>query len=253
MGRPAQDQEAAVVIGASGGIGSAVVQHLLRRGIAVLGIDRQEALVRDAGYQHIVMDCGRGGSCDAVLESAPRYRWRYVLNFSGGALPEEVEASRPLELPEATVARTFDDNVGTSINALRIAQDMVALEPDAPAARSVTLCSSINAVGDFNYPLYSMSKAAIEALVVTSARANGRSGIRVNAVRPGTIVTDASERLHGGVDGDHYRRLADVAALGRFVTVDEVAIAAVSLAVDFTGVTGAVLTIDAGQSIAGPS
>ena len=80
------------------------------------------------------------------------------------------------------------------------------------------------------------------------------SGIRVNAVGPGPVATDAfRERLarreaEGGLPADEaLRQAAAGTALGRLVTEDDVARAALFLACDLSsGVSGALLPVDAG-------
>ena len=83
---------------------------------------------------------------------------------------------------------------------------------------------------------------------------SARSGIRVNAIGPGPVATEAfRERLarreaEGGLTADEaLRQAAAGTALGRLVTEDDVARAALFLASDLSsGVTGALLPVDAG-------
>jgi NAD(P)-dependent dehydrogenase (short-subunit alcohol dehydrogenase family) len=74
----------------------------------------------------------------------------------------------------------------------------------------------------------------------------GRRGVRVNAVAPGYVVTPALEKaVHFDVlDPEH---LAHVTALGRIVTVTEVADTVVFLASPLaSGITGVIVPVDAG-------
>jgi NAD(P)-dependent dehydrogenase (short-subunit alcohol dehydrogenase family) len=82
----------------------------------------------------------------------------------------------------------------------------------------------------------------------------GRLGIRVNAVAPGPIATDAllsrmsARAAAGGLTVEHALERAGAAtALGRMATVEEVAAAVVFLASDLSsGITGQLLPVDAG-------
>lgn len=101
---------------------------------------------------------------------------------------------------------------------------------------------------------YTASKHGVLGLVRAAALDLGRHGIRVNAIGPGAVATDAlRERLarreaEGGLAADEaLRQAAAGTALGRMVTEEDVARAAVFLASDLSsGITGALLPVDAG-------
>jgi NAD(P)-dependent dehydrogenase (short-subunit alcohol dehydrogenase family) len=101
---------------------------------------------------------------------------------------------------------------------------------------------------------YTASKHAVLGLVRTAALDLGGHGIRVNAVAPGPVATDAMrERLDrreaaGGLAADEaLRHAAAGTALGRIVTEDDVARAALFFASDLSaGITGVLLPVDAG-------
>jgi NAD(P)-dependent dehydrogenase (short-subunit alcohol dehydrogenase family) len=101
---------------------------------------------------------------------------------------------------------------------------------------------------------YTASKHAVLGLVRTAALDLGRFGIRVNALAPGPVATGAlRERLArreaaGGLTVDDALAQASAGtALGRMVTEDDVARAALFLASDLSsGITGALVPVDAG-------
>jgi NAD(P)-dependent dehydrogenase (short-subunit alcohol dehydrogenase family) len=101
---------------------------------------------------------------------------------------------------------------------------------------------------------YTASKHAVLGLVRTAALDLGMYRIRVNAIGPGPVATDAlCERLArreaaGGLPADEaIRQAAAGTALGRMVTEDDVARAALFLASDLSsGITGALVPVDAG-------
>lgn len=102
--------------------------------------------------------------------------------------------------------------------------------------------------------LYSASKHAVLGIVRAAALDLGRYGIRVNALGPGPIATDALvERIRKrSIDGgptaeETLEQLASEAALGRIATAEDVANAALFLASDLSaGITGQLLPVDAG-------
>jgi NAD(P)-dependent dehydrogenase (short-subunit alcohol dehydrogenase family) len=101
---------------------------------------------------------------------------------------------------------------------------------------------------------YTASKHAVLGLVRTAALDLGGHGIRVNAIGPGPVATDAlrkrlatREREGGLRVEDAMQQAAAATALGRMVTEDDVAGAALFLASDLSsGITGALLPVDAG-------
>ena len=95
---------------------------------------------------------------------------------------------------------------------------------------------------------YSVSKAALDMLVRNAADELGRFDVRVNAVRPGLVPTDASDPL----DRDPTTRTDYLAQmpLGRTGTVEDIAAAVSFLAGnESTWITGQVFGVDGGHSL----
>lgn len=120
---------------------------------------------------------------------------------------------------------------------------------------AIVAMSSLNGwKGDPHIPAYVASKHAVVGLVRSVAADVGRLGIRVNAVAPGPVATDAllsrmaARSASGGLPVEEaLRRASSSSALGRIATVDEVADAVLFLASDLSsGITGQLLPVDAG-------
>lgn len=102
--------------------------------------------------------------------------------------------------------------------------------------------------------LYSATKHAVLGIVRAAALDVGRYGIRVNALGPGPIATDAllgrlhARAGHGGPPPDEVlAQFASDTALGRIATAKDVARAAIFFASDLSsGMTGQILPVDAG-------
>ncbi|MFB3881406.1 MAG: enoyl-ACP reductase [Armatimonadota bacterium] len=100
-----------------------------------------------------------------------------------------------------------------------------------------------------NYNVMGVAKAALESTVRYLALELGAAGIRVNAVSPGPIETLSSSVIAGFPE--MMRKAADQAPLRRNVTPREVGDAVAFLCSDLSrGITGQVLYVDAGFSIA---
>jgi NAD(P)-dependent dehydrogenase (short-subunit alcohol dehydrogenase family) len=239
----------ALVIGASGDIGGCVAELLCSRGIGVSGIDLKESPLSCPGYSHACLDMSRPETIDEVLELTKDKLLSYVINVAGGAEPEELNKPAVTDFAIESLSETFSSNFKTSLAAIVIAKNLAGKSCSRDI--SVTLCSSVNAVGNYQYPIYSASKSIVESLVLTQAVPLGALGIRINAIRLGTVLTRASLGLHGEAGRGHYEPLLKLTSLARFVTVREAAVALAAAAVDITGMTGEVITVDAGQSIPG--
>lgn len=114
---------------------------------------------------------------------------------------------------------------------------------------SIVAISSI--AGCLTHPLmapYSVAKAGLEMLVRNAADELGRWSIRVNAVRPGLVPSDASAPLasHDATRADYLAQMP----LGRLGTNDDIAQAVLYLAgPESTWVTGQCLSVDGGHSL----
>jgi NAD(P)-dependent dehydrogenase (short-subunit alcohol dehydrogenase family) len=128
----------------------------------------------------------------------------------------------------------------------------------AAGSGAIINISSVAAILPFALVGYKTSKAAVNAYTESLAAANARYGIRVNAIMPGLMETpmaiDASLQARGGISREALvaQRNAMVPLGRRMGTGWDVAWAAVYLASDEARfVTGVVLPVDGGQSVAG--
>jgi 3-oxoacyl-[acyl-carrier protein] reductase len=106
--------------------------------------------------------------------------------------------------------------------------------------------SSVNAfTGYSGLAVYAATKAGLVGFTKSLAREVGRSGITVNAVAPGLLETE----MTGSMDATKREKIIRRSPLKRFARVDEVSSAISYLLSDSAaGMTGTVMTIDAGNS-----
>lgn len=118
-----------------------------------------------------------------------------------------------------------------------------------PSARAIVNIASIGGqIGGDKAPDYAASKAALLCLTKSLARIGSRSGIRVNAVAPGWILTDIFSREQA--DQLVEQAKSDV-PLGRMGTPSEVARAVLFLLSDGASyITGHCLNINGGLYMA---
>ena len=111
--------------------------------------------------------------------------------------------------------------------------------------RVVNVASIVGFTGYSGLSVYSATKASLIGFTRSLAREVGRCGVNVNAVAPGFLDTEMTERM----DEDHRARIARRSALGRLPEIDDVANAVeFLLGARAAGITGTVLTVDAGNT-----
>ena len=147
------------------------------------------------------------------------------------------------------------DNV-MRVNVSGVASSLAHAIPSLRDGAAVVAIASLNSWrGDPNIPAYVASKHAVLGIVRSAALELGRRGIRVNAIAPGPIATDAllarmERRSHDERGLPVAQALASAAALtalGRIATAEEVARVALFLAIDLSsGMTGQMLPVDGG-------
>ena len=108
----------------------------------------------------------------------------------------------------------------------------------------ITVSSMWGQVGSSCEAPYSATKGAVIALTKALAQELGPSGIRVNCVAPGVILTD----MCGNIDPETLESLAEESALGRNGTPADVA-KAIGYLADAEFVTGQVLGVNGGLVI----
>ena len=108
----------------------------------------------------------------------------------------------------------------------------------------ITVSSMWGRVGASCEAAYSATKGAVIALTRALAKELGPSGIRVNCIAPGVILTD----MCANVDGEILEEMAQEAPVGRNGTAMDVAKAMLYLT-EAEFVTGHVLSVDGGYGI----
>ena len=240
------DGMAALVVGASTGIGRATAQRLAREG-AVVGVADLDlaaaAAVADrlpgTGHRALVLDVLDGRSvADAVAGFAADAGGLDVLvHVAGGATGHGSFE----ETPDAIWQAQLDLNLLGPVRTIREAIPLLRASRRGPA---IAVVSSVNADLAIGSEPYSAAKAGLAPVVRNLAVELGPAGIRINAVAPGTTRTRVWD-AQGGAD-----RLAPLYPLGRVGEPDDIAAALAFLCSrDAAWITGHVLPVDGGLSV----
>jgi enoyl-[acyl-carrier protein] reductase I len=143
-----------------------------------------------------------------------------------------------------TTRATFLDALDASAYSLT-ALVAAALDLLNPGASIVTLTYHGSRQVAANYNVMGVAKAALEASVRYLANDLGPRDIRVNAISAGPIRTLSASGIAGF--RARHKRFAQIAPLGRNVTIEDVGKMAVWLCSDWAAaVTGEVVYVDAG-------
>jgi NAD(P)-dependent dehydrogenase (short-subunit alcohol dehydrogenase family) len=230
------DGKAALVTGAAGGIGGAVVRAFAEAGARVLGVDR-------AGADH-ECDVTRSDEVERAFATALERFGRLDVVFNGAGISGRRLGDGPVD---SCTEEAWDAVLETNLKGVFLCSKhaIPALRRSGGGA-IVNLSSVSGLVGseEFATHAYAASKGGVVALTRAMAIAYAREGIRCNAICPGVIDTPMSERARS--DPQTMARLEELQPLtGAPGRPEDVAGAALYLATA-PFVTGAILTVDGG-------
>jgi NAD(P)-dependent dehydrogenase (short-subunit alcohol dehydrogenase family) len=238
----------ALVTGGANGIGAAIVRHLAGAGVekgVVLDLPAAvEAMEAPAGWAGVPVDLRDDGSVrDAFARAHGELQRIDVLVAAAGIVPGWTSISE-LDPDE------WDDLF--RVNARGVMRSIQEARPLMGDGGSIVVIASQNAwLGNANLPGYTASKHAALGLVRSVALELGPHGIRVNAIGPGSVATDAyvsrlrkREAEGGRTVEEALAGEARLTTLMRLTTVDDVARAVVFLSSDLaSGVAGHILPV----------
>ena len=233
----------AVITGAAQGIGKAIAERFAAEGSALLLADidgpRVAALAATLGQQAFVLDVSRKIEVEALVAHAGEL-WGgldLLVNNAGITHAAELDA-----LAEEDFDRVFATNLKSALWATQAAARLMG-----PGSAVVNM-SSVNAVLAIpNQIPYVISKGAMKQLTNVTALALAPKGIRVNAIGPGSIMTDMLRGIMAEDEATSDRILSRT-PLGRCGEPEEIAAVALFLASDDSSyLTGQTIYPDGGR------
>ena len=228
-----------VITGGSRGIGAAAVELFAARGDRVYFLYEKnhaaaKAVAEKTGAAAICCDVADGQAVKAAFETICDVD---ILICNAGQMHFGLMSM----MEEATWDRLFAVNVKGIYHCVNAAMPAFLKKHSGCV---ITVSSMWGQVGASCEAAYSATKGAVIALTKALAKELGPSGIRVNCVAPGVILTD----MCANVEPEILAEMAEEAPVGRNGCPEDVAKTFASLA-DADFVTGQVLSVNGGYVI----
>lgn len=218
-----------LITGGSRGIGAATALMAARAGHAVAFSYLQDASAAARVVREIEAGGGRALAVQAdVSQQADVDHLFAACDDAFGPLTGLVNnagmlsrQSRVEDMDAARLQRMFAVNVVSQFLCARAAVQRMSTRHGGKGGAIVNLSSAASRLGSPNeFVDYAATKGAIDSFTLGLAKEVATEGIRVNAVRPGVIITD----IHASSgEADRVGRVAPLVPMQRAGTADEVA------------------------------
>jgi NAD(P)-dependent dehydrogenase (short-subunit alcohol dehydrogenase family) len=218
----------ALVTGSSSGIGEAIAQTLAAQGAAVVvhgrDADRAErvehAINRSGPGRAVVVlgDLSRQDEADRVAQSALEALGGIdiLVDNAGRGAPHAGWLDASVEEWEAL----FEANL---FSAVRMILALVPGMKERRWGRVIQIASVVATQPHASNPAYAATKAAMVNMSISLAKELAGTGVTVNSVSPGPIVTPLFERVVRERGGDRHQLEASSTYVGRFGRPEEIA------------------------------
>ena len=243
--------QVALVTGAASGIGKAIADRFAANGATVFYTDVNQASAEDAaksgGGHALALDVTRPDQINAAMRTVIERcgRLDIVVNNAGiNTLAHRVTID---EFPR----EEWDRILAVDLTGLyEVSRAAAKIMRPQRSGRIINISSIAGVVPLRLQCAFTAAKAGVNNLTRAMAIELGRDGILVNAIAPGSIMTDGTRKLFYSKDGlfhENVQRLIDHIPVGRPGNPEEIAVAALFLAApENTFTTGHILVVDGG-------
>lgn len=241
-------EKTALVTGASRGIGRAIALELAKEGFAVAvnyagskeAAEEVKNEIMAAGGKAFVLqgDVSSSEDVDRIFKTVKEeFGFLDVLVNNAGITRD----SLLIRMRENQWDEVLDTDLKSVFLTVKAAGAMMMRRKKGAIINIASVSGITGNIGQVNY---SSAKAGVIGLTKAAARELAARGIRVNAVAPGFIVTDMTDKIPDDIKEGMLHSIP----LNRFGAAEEVAKAVAFLASDDSSyITGQVLKVDGGM------
>ena len=223
----------ALITGAARGIGLAIAERFVAEGAIVTIADildaEGKAAAKSIGAQYLHCDVSKSADIKTTMEHVVKTHGAIDLLVNNAAISI---AKNFLEITEEDFDKVIGVNLkGAFLLTQEAARHMIEQVKAGRKAGAIVNMSSVN--DTLAIPIiapYTMSKGGVKQLTAVSALALAEHGIRVNAIGPGSIMTDMLKGVAN--DKTAMDRILSRTPLGRVGQPSEIASIAAFLASD---------------------
>ena len=238
----------ALITGGTRGIGKAIALKFASEGANIAFTYVSNSAVAEETVAEI---SALGVSCKAYISNAAEYaaadevvksimadfgRIDILVNNAGITKDGLI-----LRMSEEQWDSVISVNLKSAFNFTRLVAPIMAKQR---AGSIINMTSVVGVSGNAGQCNYSASKAGLIGLTMSFAKEMGGRGIRCNAIAPGFITTDMTDKLSDSIK----ESIISSVTLGRMGNVDEIANAALFLASDMSSyITGETIKVTGGM------
>lgn len=245
------DQKVAIVTGGARGIGLAIAKRFVEEGARVIVADLEEVAGKaavaalGASARFVRTDVGAAGDARNVVAEACGFSGDLDILVNNAGI---IHTADFLDITEADFDRVMRVNLkGMFLVGQAAAKQMVTQVKAGKQPGAIVNMSSINArVAIPNQVPYCVSKGGVDQLTKVMALSLAPYGVRVNAIGPGSIMTDILKGI--ATDTEAKNRILMRTPLRRVGEPEEIASVAAFLASkESSYLTGETIYVDGGR------
>lgn len=240
------DGKTALITGSARGIGKAIAERLASQGARVVisdvmmdGAEKTVQEFKDNGYEAFAIKADVSNADDVkglIKETVAKFQTVDIMVNNAGITRDTLM----IRMSEDDWDKVIDVNLK---GAFLMTQATAKVMMKQRFGKIVNISSVVGQMGNAGQSNYSASKAGLIGLTKSSARELAARGITVNAIAPGFIESEMTEKLPEAVRQD----FMNATALKRFGKPEDIAAAVAFLVSDDASyITGQVIAVNGG-------